>query len=175
MTSVYQTSNIGDTDERYTQQLISVNLPPPAQISSNEFTSDQYQMTDSDSGNTLDMTAVSVVGLAALIIFTFIMIIITIIVVRFRYKEEPKDKAEDLEQYRRVPLIPLDGGNLCCDSAASSTKSCSCYTRYTSLYCHDSLRLSSGIKGCQWTHLVKTVTKMNKASYILDQVNSFVY
>ena len=132
MTSVYQTSNIGDTDERYTQQLISVNLPPPAQISSNEFTSGQYQMTDTDTTtNTLDMTAVSVLGLAALIIFTIIMIIITIIVVRFRSKDEHKDKTEDLEQYRRVPLIPLDGGNLCCDSAASSTKSCSCYTRYT--------------------------------------------
>merc|ERR1719270_3211205 len=75
----------------------------------------------------LDMTAVSVVGLIALII-------VTIIVVRFRNKEDShKDKGNDLEQYRRVPLIPLDGVNLCCDTAASSTKSCSCYSRYQGL------------------------------------------
>ena len=50
---------------------------------------------------------------------------------RFRNKEDRhKDKGNDLEQYRRVPLIPLDGANLCCDTAASSTKSCSCYSRY---------------------------------------------
>ena len=79
------------------------------------------------------MRAVSLVGLIALIIFTVILILITIVVVRFRSKDS-RDKNKDgnavLEEYRRVPLIPLDGANLCCDSANSSTKSCSCYTRY---------------------------------------------
>merc|ERR1719270_2016743 len=110
-----------------------VNLPPPAEANSDEYTSHQFHVSDS-SNESLDMAAVSIVGLIALIIFTLFLITITIIVVRFRNKDERhKDKNDDLEQYRRVPLIPLDGGNLCCDTAASSTKSCSCYSRYQGL------------------------------------------
>ena len=81
------------------------------------------------------MTAVSIVGLIALIIFTCFLVTITIIVVRHRRREGSggRDKAGELEQYRRVPLIPLDhGASLCCDTAASSTKSCSCYSRSVS-------------------------------------------
>ena len=80
----------------------------------------------------LDMTAVSIVGLIALIIFTCFLVTVTIIVVRHRRREGDgaKNTTGDLEQYRRVPLIPLDtGATLCCDTAASSTKSCSCYSR----------------------------------------------
>ena len=132
MMSVYQKANIEDVDidERYTKQLLSVNLPPPAEANSDEYTSHQFHVSDS-SNESLDMTAVSIVGLIALIIFTLFLITITIIVVRFRNKDDRhKDKNDDLEQYRRVPLIPLEGGNLCCDTAASSTKSCSCYSRF---------------------------------------------
>ena len=80
------------------------------------------------------MTAVSIVGLIALVIFTCFLVTVTIIVVRHRRREGGGAKNTgtqgDLEQYRRVPLIPLDSGAaLCCDTAASSTKSCSCYSR----------------------------------------------
>lgn len=78
------------------------------------------------------MTAVTIVGLIALIIFTCFLVTVTIIVVRHRRREGDgaKNKAGDLEQYRRVPLIPLDSeATLCCDTAASSAKSCSCYSR----------------------------------------------
>ena len=116
--------------ERKRLKTISVELPVPISVSSDELSMNPAHITDTNDTR-LDMTAVSMVGLAALIIFTVILIIVTIIVVRFRNKEErDKDKGNDLEQYRRVPLIPLDGSNLCCDTAASSTKSCSCYSRY---------------------------------------------
>ena len=68
------------------------------------------------------MTAVSIVGLIALIIFTLFLILVTLVVVRFRTKEHrDKDKPEgELEQYRRVPLIPLEAGSqVCCDSTST--------------------------------------------------------
>ena len=124
----------------------SVNIPAP--LSSPDQSSLQlYQSSDSryevtshkshimslDYSNLrLDMTAVSIVGLIALIIFTCFLVTVTIIVVRHRRREGDgaKNTTGDLEQYRRVPLIPLDtGATLCCDTAASSTKSCSCYSR----------------------------------------------
>ena len=115
----------------------------------------QYHINGSDGGGeTLDMKAVSMVGLVALIIFTVILIIITIVVVRFRSKDN-RDKNKDgnamLEEYRRVPLIPLEGANLCCDSANSSTKSCSCYTRWvktTSIAKSVLTSTSAGTKAC---------------------------
>ena len=69
--SVYQKANIEDVDidERYTKQLLSVNLPPPAEANSDEYTSHQFHVSDS-ANESLDMTAVSIVGLIALIIFT---------------------------------------------------------------------------------------------------------
>ena len=124
----------------------SVNIPAP--LSSPDQSSLQlYQSSDSRyevtshkshimsldySNPRLDMTAVSIVGLIALIIFTCFLVTVTIIVVRHRRREGDgaKNTTGDLEQYRRVPLIPLDtGATLCCDTAASSTKSCSCYSR----------------------------------------------
>lgn len=124
----------------------SVNIPAP--LSSPDQSSLQlYQPSDTRyevtshkshimsldySNPRLDMTAVSIVGLIALIIFTCFLVTVTIIVVRHRRREGDgaKNTTGDLEQYRRVPLIPLDtGATLCCDTAASSTKSCSCYSR----------------------------------------------
>lgn len=124
----------------------SVNIPAP--LSSPDQSSLQlYQSSDTRyevtshkshimsldySNPRLDMTAVSIVGLIALIIFTCFLVTVTIIVVRHRRREGDgaKNTTGDLEQYRRVPLIPLDtGATLCCDTAASSTKSCSCYSR----------------------------------------------
>ena len=67
------------------------------------------------------MTAVSIVGLIALIIFTLFLILVTLVVVRFRTKEHrDKDKPEgELEQYRRVPLIPLEAGSQVCSDSTS--------------------------------------------------------
>ena len=75
------------------------------------------------------MTAVSIVGLICLVIFTLLLIIITIIVVRMRNKDGRLKQDKVLEEYRRVPLIPEGANNICCDSGNSSSKSCSCYTR----------------------------------------------
>ena len=77
------------------------------------------------------MTAVSIVGLIALIVFTIFLVFVTLVVVKYRNRDHrDKDKPEsDLEQYRRVPLIPLDGTHVCADSGSgSSQRSCSCYS-----------------------------------------------
>ena len=79
----------------------------------------------------LDMTAVSIVGLIALTVFTLFLVFVTLVVVKYRNKEHrDKDKPgrPDLEQYRRVPLIPLEP-HVCADSGSgSSQRSCSCYS-----------------------------------------------
>lgn len=84
-------------------------------------------LISSRSEKPLDMTAVSIVGLIALIVFTIFLVFITLIVVKFRNKDHrDKDKAEgELEQYRRVPLIPLDGTHVLADSGSGSG---SCYS-----------------------------------------------
>ena len=76
------------------------------------------------------MTAVSIVGLIALTVFTIFLVFVTLVVVKYRNKEHrDKDKPQsDLEQYRRVPLIPLEP-HVCADSGSgSSQRSCSCYS-----------------------------------------------
>ena len=76
------------------------------------------------------MTAVSIVGLIALIVFTIFLVFVTLVVVKYRNKEHrDKDKPQsDLEQYRRVPLIPLEP-HVCADSGSGSLqRSCSCYS-----------------------------------------------
>ena len=79
----------------------------------------------------LDMTAVSIVGLIALIVFTLFLVFVTLVVVKYRNKDHrDKDKPQsDLEEYRRVPLIP-DSVHVCADSvqSGSSQRSCSCYS-----------------------------------------------
>ena len=104
----------------------SVELPAATSATSDEL--QQHNIYDSNS-DSLDMTAVSIVGLICLVIFTLLLIIITIIVVRMRNKDGRLKQDKVLEEYRRVPLIPEGANNICCDSGNSSSKSCSCYTR----------------------------------------------
>ena len=71
-----------------------------------------------------------VAGLVALVVFTLVLVTVTLVVVRARAREaaaKTRPPAE-VEQYRRLPLVP-EGGLVCCDTQASSTKSCSCYSR----------------------------------------------
>ena len=66
-------------------------------------------------------------GLVALVVFTLVLVTVTLVVVRARAREaaaKTRPPAE-VEQYRRLPLVP-EGGLVCCDTQASSTKSCSC-------------------------------------------------
>ena len=77
------------------------------------------------------MTAVSIVGLIALIVFSLFLVFVTLVVVKYR-NMEPRDKDKPqghLEEYRRVPLVP-DSVHVCADSlqSGSSQRSCSCYS-----------------------------------------------
>merc|ERR1719186_2335612 len=77
----------------------------------------------------MDMTAGSMAGLIALLLFTIFLILITIILVRYRRTgQEHKDR--DSDEYRTVPLISVDPSlprHVCCDSLSSPSKSCSCH------------------------------------------------
>ena len=76
-------------------------------------------------------------GLVALVVFTLVLVTVTLVVVRARAREaaaKTRPPAE-VEQYRRLPLVP-EGGLVCCDTQASSTKSCSCYSRSGASHCH---------------------------------------
>ena len=78
-----------------------------------------------------------VAGLVALVVFTLVLVTVTLVVVRARAREaaaKTRPPAE-VEQYRRLPLVP-EGGLVCCDTQASSTKSCSCYSRSGASHCH---------------------------------------
>lgn len=114
----------------FLDKMFIVELPAATSATSDEL--QQHNIYDSNS-DSLDMTAVSIVGLICLVIFTLLLIIITIIVVRMRNRDGRLKQDKVLEEYRRVPLIPEGANNICCDSGNSSSKSCSCYTRYQGL------------------------------------------
>ena len=85
-------------------------------------------------------------GLVALVVFTLVLVTVTLVVVRARAREAAAKTRPpgEVEQYRRLPLVP-EGGLVCCDTQASSTKSCSCYSRSGAgaSHCHYIASLSS--------------------------------
>ena len=83
-------------------------------------------------------------GLVALVVFTLVLVTVTLVVVRARAREAAAKTRPpgEVEQYRRLPLVP-EGGLVCCDTQASSTKSCSCYSRSGASHCHYIACLSS--------------------------------
>ena len=111
-----------ETEVGSLDKMFLVTLPDPSQVQDWDLVSmTQSQVTlDPASEKPLDMTAVSIVGLIALIVFTIFLVTMTLVVVRSRRKENrDKDKPEgELEQYRRVPLIPPEASHVCSDSGS---------------------------------------------------------
>ena len=109
-----------ETEVGSLDKMFLVTLPDPSQVPDWDLVSMTQSQVTLDSEKPLDMTAVSIVGLIALIVFTIFLVTMTLVVVRSRRKEHgDKDKPEsELEQYRRVPLIPPEASHVCSDSGS---------------------------------------------------------